>query len=125
MAPSTSAFPETIAERKPVGADVPIIGIGMIAIGISQPAVASHASVCSASIASGETGQNSTLNGWSRRTASRLPKIATSSSRSQCASASVAISSWTCLLNSVKVLRQCATAGPGPPPSMPELTIRQ
>ena len=40
MAPSTSAFPETTVDRSPVGAEVPIIGIGMIAIGMSQPAVA-------------------------------------------------------------------------------------
>ncbi len=60
IAPSTSALPDTIVERRPVGADVPIIGIGMIAIGMSQPAVASQASVCSASIASGDTGQNNT-----------------------------------------------------------------
>ncbi len=48
------------------------------------------------------------------------------SSRSQAASSSVAISSWTCLLNRPKVLRQWATAGPGPPSlSRPEVTILQ
>ena len=30
-----------------------------------------------------------------------------------------------CLENSPKAFRQCRTAGPGPLPSIPELTIRQ
>ena len=81
--------------------------------------------MCSASMASGDTGQYRTLNGWSRRTASRLPKMAARSSSSQAVSVSVAISSWTCLENRPKVFAQCATAGPGPTPSMPEVTIRQ
>ena len=55
--PSTSALPVTMVDRSPVGAELPIIGMGMIAIGMSQPAVASQASVWSSSIASGETGQ--------------------------------------------------------------------
>ena len=81
--------------------------------------------MCSASIARGDTGQNSTENGWSRRTASFDPKIAASSSRSHAASSAVAISSWTCLENRPKVFRQCSSAGPGPAPATPELTIRQ
>ena len=40
IVPSTSALPETTVDRSPAGADVPIIGIGMIAIGMSQPTVA-------------------------------------------------------------------------------------
>ena len=70
------------------------------AIGMSQPAVARYASVCGSSIASGETGQNRTLNGWSSRTRSREPKTVSRIRSSHSASRGLAISSWMCLENS-------------------------
>ena len=122
---SASAVPSTVVARRPTGAEMPIIGIGIAATGRPQSAVASQASVYGPSRTRGVSGQRRKENGRRRRTSARPPNTTSSTSRSHAASAGSAAESWTWREKRRKAPAQERTVAPGggSPPSA--LTIRQ